>query len=150
YDYVDLARRNYDLGGFGLPTVAVAPQLHLVKLGLNYQLGDRLWPLSAGSDAPKLKESTDWNVHAQTTFLPQGYPSFFAPYSGQNSLPGRGQIQATWTTTVFLGVQLWDGGEFYFDPELAQGFGLNGTLGAAGFPNGDAQKAGAAYPRIRP
>ena len=32
--------------------------------------------------------------------------------------------------------------EFYFDPELAQGFGLNGTLGLAGFPNGEAQKAG--------
>jgi high affinity Mn2+ porin len=149
YDYVDLARRNYDLGGFGLPTVAVAPQLHLVKLGLNYQLGDRLWP-PAGSDAPKLKESTDWNVHAQTTFLSQGYPSFFAPYSGQNSLPGRGQIQSTWTTTAFLGVRLWDGGEFYFDPELSQGFGINGALGLAGFANGEAQKAGAAYPRIRP
>jgi high affinity Mn2+ porin len=45
---------------------------------------------------------------------------------------------------------LWQGGEFYFDPELAQGFGLNGTLGLAGFPNGEAQKAGAAFPKYRP
>ena len=64
--------------------------------------------------------------------------------------PEGGQIQTTWTTTAFLGVRLWEGGEFYFDPELAQGFGLNGTLGLAGFPNGEAQKAGAAFPKIRP
>ena len=47
-------------------------------------------------------------------------------------------------------MRLWQGGEFYFDPELAQGFGLNGTLGLAGFPNGEAQKAGAAIPKFRP
>ena len=66
-----------------------------------------------------------------------------------DSLPGHGQTQETWTTTAFLGVRLWQGGEFYFDPELAQGFGLNGTLGIAGFPNGEAQKAGAAEPKFR-
>ena len=46
-------------------------------------------------------------------------------------------------------MRLWEGGEFYFNPELAQGFGLNGTLGLAGFSNGEAQKAGAAFPKIR-
>ncbi|CCE06863.1 OmpA-like transmembrane domain [Bradyrhizobium sp. STM 3843] len=148
YDYVDLARRSYDLSGFGLAPVTVDPQLHLVKLGLNYQFGDSLWSPKA-STTPKLPESDNWSVHAQTTFLPQGYPSFSSPYSGANSLPGRSQVQATWTTTAFVGARLWDGGEFYLNPELAQGFGLNGTLGIAGFPNGEAQKAGAAYPRIR-
>src|SRR6202000_3110732 len=49
-----------------------------------------------------------------------------------------------------IGVRLWQGGEFYFDPELAQGFGINGTLGIAGFPNGEAQKAGTPFPKIRP
>jgi len=151
YDYVALARQNYDLGGFGLPGVAVDPKLHLVKFGLNYQFGDQLWArATAGQAKTALPDSDDWNVHAQTTFLPQAYPSFRSPYAGANSLPGRGQLQSTWTTTAFLGFRLWDGGEFYFDPELAQGFGLNGTLGVAGFPNGEAQKAGAAYPRIRP
>jgi high affinity Mn2+ porin len=65
-------------------------------------------------------------------------------------LPGGGEVRETWTTTAFIGVRLWQGGEFYFNPELAQGFGLNGTLGLAGFPNGEAQKAGAAFPKIRP
>ena len=149
YDYIDLSRRMYDLGGFGLPGVNIDPRIHLAKLGLNYHLGDAPWNPSTAERAA-LPESDAWNVHAQTTILPQGYPSFRSPYEGTNSLPGRGQIQTTWTTTAFLGVRLWDGGEFYFNPELAQGFGVNGTVGLDAFPNGEAQKAGAEYPRIRP
>jgi high affinity Mn2+ porin len=149
YDYIDLSRRTYDLGGFGLPGVNVDPRIHLAKLGLNYRLGDTPWN-AATADRAALPESDAWNAHAQTTILPQGYPSFRSPYAGTNSLPGRGQIQTTWTTTAFLGVRLWDGGEFYFNPELAQGFGVNGTVGLDAFPNGEAQKAGAEYPRIRP
>jgi high affinity Mn2+ porin len=149
YDYIDLSRRTYDLNAFGLPGVNVDPRIHLAKLGLNYRFGDTPWNAAAG-DRTALPESDAWNVHAQTTILPQGDLSFRSPYMGTNSLPGRGQIQTTWTTTAFLGVRLWDGGEFYFNPELAQGFGLDGTLGLAGFPNGEAQKAGSEYPRIRP
>jgi high affinity Mn2+ porin len=148
YDYVDFARQTYDLSGFALPGVNVEPRVHLAKLGLNYQFGDAPWkPADA---EPALPESNDWNVHAQTTFLPQGYPAFRSPYAGADSLPGGGQLQQTWTATAFLGVRLWEGGEFYFNPELAQGFGINGTLGLAGFPNGEAQKAGAAFLKIRP
>lgn len=149
YDYVDLSRRMYDLSGFGLPGVNVEPRVHFAKLGLNYRFGDSPWSMPANGRTA-LPESNDWNVHAQTTFLPQGYPSIRAPYGTDHSLPGGGQLQQTWTTTAFLGVRLWTGGEFYFNPELAQGFGLNGTLGLAGFPNGEAQKAGAAFPKIRP
>src|SRR6202166_4009307 len=152
YDYIDLSRRMYDLGAFGLPGLNVDPNIPLVKLGLNYRFGDALpWaaPISANGK-PALPESTDWNVHAQTTFLPSAYPAFRSPYAGTDSLPGGGQARETWTTTAFLGVRLWQGGEFYFDPELAQGFGLNGTLGLAGFPNGEAQKGGSAYPKYRP
>ena len=46
----------------------------------------------------------------------------------------------------FSDVRLWQGGEFYFSPELLQGFGLHDTTGAAGFPNGEAQKSNFAYP----
>nr|WP_246669561.1 MULTISPECIES: carbohydrate porin [unclassified Bradyrhizobium] len=148
YSYIDLSRRMYDLSGFALPGINVDPRIHLVKLGLNYRFGDTPW-IAPADGKPLLPESNDWNVHAQTTFLPQAYPSFRSPYAGANSLPGAGQLQATWTTTAFVGARLWQGGEFYFNPELAQGFGLNGTLGLAGFPNGEAQKAGAAFPKIR-
>jgi len=148
YDYVDLSRRAFDLNGFGLADVNVDPRVHLFKLGLNYQFGSTPWNAST-NDKTALPESDNWNIHAQTTLLPQGYPAIRSPYASPLSLPGRGQVQETWTTTAFLGVRLWDGGEFYFNPELAQGFGLNGTLGVAGFPNGEAQKAGSAYPKIR-
>ncbi|WP_213773833.1 carbohydrate porin [Bradyrhizobium sp. dw_78] len=152
YDYIDLTHRIYDLSGFGLPSIGVDPSVHLFKAGLNYRFADNpAWTAQAAANArTTLPESDDWNVHAQTTFLPSAYPSFRSPYAGANSLPGGGQTQETWTTTAFLGVRLWQGGEFYFNPELAQGFGIGGTLGIAGFPNGEAQKAGAAEPKLRP
>jgi high affinity Mn2+ porin len=148
YDYIDLSRRTLGLADFGMPGVTIDPRLHLLKFGLNYQLGDSPW--SATPTQSLLPESDNWSIHGQTTLIGQGYPSFRAAYSGTDSLPPGGQVQETWTTTAFLGVKLWEGGEFYFNPETAQGFGLNGTLGIAGFPNGEAQKAGAEYPKIRP
>ena len=150
YDYIDLARRTYDLSRFGLANVNVDPSIQLVKLGLNYRFADAPWDSPASANAKTaLPEADIWNIHAQTTYLPQTYPSFRSPYAGPNSLRGAAQTQATWTVTAFAGVRLWEGGEFYFDPELAQGFGLSGTLGVAGFPNGEAQKAGAAEPKFR-
>jgi high affinity Mn2+ porin len=149
YDYVGLSRQVYDLSSFGLSNLNVDPRIHLAKIGLNYHFGDTPW-IAPAPAKPLLPESDKWNVHAQTTFLPQGYPPFPAPYTGPKSLPPGGQVQATWTTTAFLGVKLWEGGEFYLNPELAQGFGLSGTQGLAGFSNGEAQKAGAPFPKIRP
>ncbi|KJC47787.1 cell envelope biogenesis protein OmpA [Bradyrhizobium sp. LTSP885] len=148
YDYIDLSRRTMGLADFGMPGVTIDPRIHLLKFGLNYQLGDAPWSATPTQSVPP--ESNDWNLHGQTTFIGQGYPAFRSPYAGTDSLPGGGQVQQTWTTTAFLGVRLWEGGEFYFNAETAQGFGLNGTLGIAGFPNGEAQKAGAEYPKIRP
>jgi high affinity Mn2+ porin len=150
YNYIDLARRTYDLSAGGFPSINVEPKISLVKFGLNYRFGDTPWSAPGSNGQSALPESTDWNVHAQTTFIASAYPAFRSPYAGTNSLPGGGQARETWTTTAFLGVRLWQGGEFYFNPELAQGFGLNGTLGLAGFPNGEAQKAGTAFPKYRP
>jgi high affinity Mn2+ porin len=152
YDYIDLGSRTYGLADAQLPDINVDPKIHTVKLGLNYRLWDT--PLSAATSdyaikPPTLPASTDWNVHGQTTIIPQGYPSFRSPYQGANSLPGAGRVNETWTVDAFLGWRLWEGGEFYFGPELAQGFGIGGTLGIAGFSNGEAQKGGAEYPRFR-
>jgi high affinity Mn2+ porin len=96
-----------------------------------------------------IPESPDWNIHGQTTFITQGYPAFRSPYQGTNSLPPIAQGRETWTADAFLGWRLWDGGEFYFNPELAQGFGIGSTFGLAGFSNGEAQKGGAEYSRFR-
>ena len=134
YDYIDLSRRTYDLSAFGLPAVNVDPSVHLVKLGLNYRFGDTPWmpaPLPAKNRA--CRNRTTGTSTPRPPFCRRAIPPFRSPYAGPNSLPGGGQVRETWTTTAFLGVRLWQGGEFYFNPELAQGFGLNGTLGLAGF-----------------
>jgi high affinity Mn2+ porin len=118
-------------------------ELHRFRVGLNYKFGQ----------ADDKKESVDdrgpgtWEIHGQTTFIYQGYPAFGAAYSGTNSLPPEGQSRETWTVSAFLGVRLWQGGEFYYNPEMLQGFGVGNTLGAAGYPNGEAQKSNFPYPR---
>jgi high affinity Mn2+ porin len=153
YDYVDLARRTYGLGDAMLPDLNVDPRIQAIKVGLNYRPGDTpLWAPSATApiNGMQISESPDWNVHGQTTFTQQAYPRIRSPYEGANSLPGGGQGRETLTVDAFLGWRLWDGGELYFNPELAQGFGLNTTLGLAGFSNGEAQKGGTEFPKLRP
>jgi high affinity Mn2+ porin len=120
--------------------------LHRFRLGLNYRFGQ-----GGGEDKADAGDDTgpgSFKVHGQSTFIYQGYPAFSAPYDGPNSLPSVGQARDTWTTSLFLGVRLWRGGEFYLNPELMQGFGLANTTGAGGFPNGEAQKSNFPYPRF--
>lgn len=149
YAYLDLARQRYGLAGNGLPDVAVQPGIHTLKAGLNYRL-DTPWTPASPVARATLPDSANWNVHGQTTFIGSAYPAIRSPYASAYSLPAGGQFRETFTTTAFLGFRLWQGGEFYLNPELAQGFGFNGTLGVAGFPNGEAQKAGGTFPKIRP
>lgn len=152
YDYIDLAAQRFGLADIALPDLRVDPRVHTIKFGLNYRLWETPPWAPAGEPAINrrtLAESTDWNVHAQTTVIAQGYPTYRSPYEGANSLPGAGQVRETWTAGAFLGWRLWQGGEFYFGPELAQGFGIGSTLGIAGFSNGEAQKGGSEFPRFR-
>src|SRR5262249_19324823 len=144
------ARLEYLYSQFGnadvtFPTgtrYASSMDLQSLRLGLNRKID---WP-----DPPSLKplasladpESDRWEIHGQSTFLPQGYPGFHAPYSGTNSLTPAPQLQQTWSNSLYLNARLWDGGEIYYNAELLQGFGLNDTVGAGGFPDGEAQKSG--------
>ena len=116
-----------------------------LRVGLNRKID---WPGSGNFSPASLAdpESDRWEMHGQTTFLPQGYPAFHAPYSGPNSLTPAPQLQETWSNSLYLNARLWEGGEVYYNPELLQGFGLNGTFGAGGFPNGEAQKSNFPYP----
>jgi high affinity Mn2+ porin len=117
-----------------------------LRVGLNRKID---WPGSPRYN-PKTDqtdpESDRWEIHGQSTFLPQGYPAFRAPYSGPNSLSPAPQLQDTWSNSLYLNARLWQGGAVYYNPELLQGFGFNNTTGAAGFPNGEAQKSGFPYP----
>ena len=119
--------------------------LSQMRFALNYHFG------VDGEDKDKDKKPDtgplSWEIHGQTTFIFQGYPPFNSPYEGVNSLPGAGQSRETWTTSAFLGVRLWQGAELYYNPEFLQGFGLADTVGAGGFPNGEAQKSNFPFPR---
>jgi high affinity Mn2+ porin len=122
--------------------------IQTLRLGLNYKLGavgpdtpagasNDPWPLAPGS----------WNVHGQFTFVEQGYPAFHSLYEGANSLSGANQAKNTVSATGFIGYRPWDGTDIYVNPEITQGFGLSDTLGVAGFPNMEAQKASFPMPR---
>ena len=89
-----------------------------------------------------------FSLHGQTTFVNQGVSGFRSPYLGPQSLAPR-QARATLTATAFIGLRLTDSTELYYNPEFDQGFGLSRTLGVAGFVNGEAQKAGAPFPKLR-
>jgi high affinity Mn2+ porin len=120
-----------------------------LRLGLSRTLA---WPHShryAGASSTRpMAEHDRWNIHAQDTFIEQGYFHFRSPYEGTNSLTGASQAKNTESATAFLGVRLWPGGELYFNPEIDQGFGLNETHGVSAFPNGEAQKASFPMPRF--
>jgi high affinity Mn2+ porin len=74
--------------------------------------------------------------------------NFNAPFAGPNSLsPGRGA--ETVDATLYLGTRLWRGAEAWINGEVDQGFGLDDTLGAAGFPSGEAYKIGKNQPYLR-
>jgi len=122
---------------------------HTLRLGLNWHLG------RAASESPSIENRAypviapdNWNVHGQYTFVGQGYPSFRSPFEGPNSLTGSKQAQNTMSATAFVGLRLWEGAEFYINPELMQGFGLSNVHGLAGFSNGEAQKSSFALPRM--
>ena len=96
YGYIDLGARTYGLADVPLPDVAIDPKIHTVKVGLNYKIWDGPPSATSGDYAikpPTPPASRDWNVHAQTTFISQGYPSFRSPYQGTNSLPGTGRVR---------------------------------------------------------
>ncbi len=87
-------------------------------------------------------------IHAQTTFVQQGTDNFYAPYSGPNSLTPL-TTRETFDVSVFFGARLWQGAEVWVEPEVDQGFGLDDTLGVAGFPSGEDYKVGSNLPYFR-
>jgi len=93
-------------------------------------------------------DSQPWNLHIQSTIGAQSHPSFPAEYTGLNSLKPGAEVKDTVSFDVTGGVRLWHGGEFFADVVIWQGYGLSNTLGAAGFPNGEAFRIGRTYPDV--
>jgi high affinity Mn2+ porin len=101
------------------------------------------------TDQDKGGEPQTWAVHAQATFVLQGHTAFRSPYRGPQSLDPAARGNETADVTLYAGVRPWAGAELWINPEIDQGFGLQDTLGVAGFPSGEAYKVGARDPYFR-
>lgn len=122
---------------------AVGAAALLMLLALRAVVAEELAPAS-DENAPER-----FSVHAQFTNVTQLHQRFASPLRGPNSMDPAPRANETIDATLYAGLRLWDGLEFYANPEIDQGFGLSNTLGAAGFPSGEAYKVGAADPYIR-
>ncbi len=91
-------------------------------------------------------EAQGWLLHGQSTFVQQLRPAFNAPYNGPNSMQSATMQRNTLSASMTIGRTLWPGAEFIIDPQLSRGFGLSGTRGIAGFPNGEAFRVGSNDP----
>jgi high affinity Mn2+ porin len=99
------------------------------------------------TDSPPITEER-FAIHGQATYVVQATDGFHAPYRGRNSLSPASN-EETVDAAVFFGARLWRGAEIWIQPEIDQGFGLDDTLGVAGFPSGEAYKVGAYHPYFR-
>ena len=105
-------------------------------------------PASAEAKVETSEATQDrWSLHAQSTFIWQRKSAFDAPYTGPQSLRTAREYSHTWSATAFLGVRLWQGGEFYLNPESVAGMPLSDLYGLASINNGEIQKNGGPIPR---
>jgi high affinity Mn2+ porin len=127
-------------------------QNHIFRLGLDYRFDNRTpaaeSPSAPSGEAPPAM-AEEYSAHGQISWVPQGYPTFRAAYSGPNSLPPQAHIEENLAATAFLGLGVWKGAAIYVNPEIDEGFGVGNTLGVAGFPSAFAFKVGKSEPYER-
>jgi high affinity Mn2+ porin len=122
--------------------------LQEVRVGVNYQLGNSV--LGDDAKAPAVPAWDGISFHGQFTAVEQAYPGFYSPFpDGPNSLPKGGMGRETTDLTLYLGLKLWQGAEFWVNPEIDQGFGVGNTHGLAGFPSAESYKLGWDWPYAR-
>ncbi len=126
--------------GYALPVILSSAILSYSAAGT---AADESHPTGA-TDVP----GEQFAIHGQFTYVEQETGSFNAPYAGPNSLSPR-EGRETTDLTLYAGARLWSGAEIWINPEIDQGFGLDDTLGVAGFPSGEAYKVGKNQPYLR-
>jgi len=126
------------------PLVCLAILAALLPACANAQDAASQDPPAPDTAAPEV-----WALHGQATFVDQYHPAFRAEFSGPDSLNSGSRGNETIDTTLYAGVRPWQGGEVWVNPEVDQGFGLDNTLGVAGFPSAEAYKVGAQDPYVR-
>jgi high affinity Mn2+ porin len=99
--------------------------------------------------AAETADIEDTTARAQLTYNWQKHPAYHADYTGPNSIIAGSEKMYTFTTTAFLGFRPWQGGEAYFNPEMAQGVPFSTNLvGLGGFTNGEITRAAGANPIV--
>jgi high affinity Mn2+ porin len=120
-----------------------------IRVGLNYRLGDGMVDQDRTAELAPVLDPNRVALHLQATAVAQAHPAFHSPYSGLNSLQPAAMGRETSDVTLYAGLRLWQGAEFWFNPEINQGFRLSDTHGIAGFSSAEAFKLGADYPYAR-
>jgi high affinity Mn2+ porin len=97
-----------------------------------------------------IENNPDINLHFQQTVVTQGHPAFQAKYSGANSLDTAAESATSLTTTLFLGLRLYNNLELYVNPEISGGTGISNAIGLAGYSNGETFRIGNPKPALYP
>jgi high affinity Mn2+ porin len=80
----------------------------------------------------------------QVSVIAQDLRPMRSPYSGTNSLTGRGDFRVSHAYGVYAGVDTGHGLQAYLDVEMVRGKGIGGVVGLAGPTNGDVLRQGTA------
>jgi len=127
---------------------AIAPvALFLILAGLAPAHAQEANPSGPESPGP-IEDVSPFAFHAQTTYVWQRKPAFNAAYSGDNSLGSQRDKSYSWTATLDLGLKLWRGAEFHFNPEVVQGVAFSGLHGLGGLTNGELAKVSGPNPTV--
>ena len=108
--------------------------------------GSQAWDRNNNDTPVRDSDQKMFSVHGQTTIITDFNSPFYSPYVGPRSFLPIYENATSLTSTLFLGARLWQGGEFYFNPEVAGGRGLSSVAGIAGFPNGEITRVGKPQP----
>ena len=129
--------------------LACPPLLFSINLMLYPRLLITLAGICYGASAWAQADETE-NVSAryQVTYNTQMHPAFRSDVSGLNSMSAAADRMFTFSATAHWGARVWEGGEIYFNPELAAGVPFSGNLvGLGGFTNGEITRAAGTQPK---
>ena len=111
-------------------------------------LATLLFSISVSAQTVDSLKTERFSVHFQSTVIRQGKTAFKADYSGTNSLSANSEAQTSLTSTLYLGMKLWNGASVFFNPEISGGAGLSGAVGVGDALNGETYRIGNPAPQI--
>jgi len=143
YLYANYGKHTIDFPQGGERFTATSLSTNALRVGVNYQFGEGA---SASTSLLSFINPDNLAFHAQATATWQGYPAFNAASTGPKSLNSHGIGSEINDADLFIGYHAWQGGEFWFNPEINEGSGLGGTTGVVNYVNNEAYKIGLAEP----